>query len=364
MNAHTVTVASLSSVIINSHAAQESIFLMLGGGMRIEVKSNSQELLVKLRRYFHEYTAEEQGADITIFALETEFLNLPFKYVIKAPDPGKTKVKEEYVDLPDGRIVRKRLTGMVFMLGGGIHLAAGPCIANDNQVVNFINNRFLERMLVKKGLLAHAAGICRQGRGVAVAGFSGAGKSTLSLRLLEAGADFISNDRLILTAEKEGLRMYGIPKHPRVNPGTLLASPRLQGIIAENDRVALLKLQDDELWHLERKYDVHVHEIFGAGRFRLEAPLECIIVLTWKRNHEKTIIRQVDFSSRRDLLDAFMKPVGLFFYTDSGSVPDLSPAHYMETLKDCPVFEISGGIDFSAATEFISDCAAGGNNSV
>lgn len=41
------------------------------------------------------------------------------------PDPGKSKVKEEYADFPDGRLVRKRLTGMVFVFGEGDHLAMG-----------------------------------------------------------------------------------------------------------------------------------------------------------------------------------------------------------------------------------------------
>jgi len=356
MNSHAPDIAVLSDGIRRGHPMRESIVLKFGGGIRIRVKSNSTELLIRLRHYFREFTAEGEEADIGIEAIEMASPDLPLSYIMKEPDPGKTKIKEEYIDLPDGRIVRKRLTGMVFMFGQGVHIAAGPCLANDNQVVNFINNRFLEYVLNANGLLAHASGVCLGGSGIAIAGFSGTGKSTLSLRLLEDGFDFVSNDRLVLRNKPNGIKMYGIPKHPRVNPGTLLASNRLMHIISEEDRSAFGRLTENELWNLEKKYDVIVHDVFGTGRFRLESALRGIIVLTWKRTRETTSIRYVDFASRGDLLDAFMKPVGLFFHAAQGVIPDFSPGKYIGAITGrCPVFEISGGVDFAHAADFIRD---------
>ena len=64
------------------------------------------------------------------------------------------------------------------------HAAVGPCLANDNQIVNFINNRLIEVRLRAGDLLFHAAGVARNGRGLALAGFSGAGKSTLALAIM------------------------------------------------------------------------------------------------------------------------------------------------------------------------------------
>ena len=77
---------------------------------------------------------------------------------MKTPDPGKTKIKEEYVDLDDGRIVRKRLTGMLFVFGGGQNVAVGPCGANLNQVINFINNRYIEWLLCRPACWAMPPG--------------------------------------------------------------------------------------------------------------------------------------------------------------------------------------------------------------
>jgi len=356
MNRHMPSIASLADEIRDNQPLRESIVLILGGKTRIRVQSNSAELLVRLRNYFREFTGDGEDADIRIEAIETAPPELPLNYIVKEPDPGKTRIKEEYIDLPDGRIVRKRLTGMVFLFGRGVQLAAGPCLANDNQVVNFINNRFMERILNENGLLAHASGVCLDGHGVAIAGFSGTGKSTLSLRLLEGGFDFVSNDRLVLRRESAGINMYGIPKHPRVNPGTLLASKRLMHIVSDEDRSAFGCLPESERWNLEKKYDVYVHDVFGAGRFRLESALKGIIILTWKRTKEATSIRYVDFVSRTDLLEAFMKPVGLFFHAAAGTIPDFSPERYISTLTGrCPVFEISGGVNFGYAADFIRD---------
>jgi hypothetical protein len=47
-----------------------------------------------------------------------------------------------------------------------------------------------------------------------------------------------------------------------------------------------------------------------------------------------------------------MKSVGVFYRPETGSsVPDFSSSAYIETLRSCPVFELSGGVDFDAATE-------------
>ena len=59
-------------------------------------------------------------------------------------------------------------------------------------------------------------------RGIGIAARAGAGKSTLALHLLSSGLSFVSNDRLLIKAGASGPELAGIPKMPRVNPGTLL----------------------------------------------------------------------------------------------------------------------------------------------
>ncbi len=327
------------------------------GEARIEVRSNSRALLDKLARYYMDFPGDAEPADITVTAIESAPPDLKLPYVTKEREPGKTKIKEQYVDYPDGRVVRKLLTGMVFAFGGGRNFAFGPCIENDNQVVNFINNRYIERVIRQGSLLFHAAGVATGGRGLVLSGFSGAGKSTLALRIMGRGTDFVSNDRIMVRRDATGLTMFGIPKMPRVNPGTVLAEPHLAKVMSEEDRRRFSVLPQAELWDLEHKYDAFIDDCYGPGRFRLQSPMNGLVVMTWKRDGRPMRVEQVDLEGRRDLLPAFMKDVGLFFESDGPGQTgaDATAQDYLALLSGCPVLEISGGVDFDAAASACLD---------
>lgn len=354
-NSQTVLFQNLFADVLNRYPTHERLFVGIGE-LIIQVKSNSPDLMAELRRYFKEFTCWESQEDILIHAVEADEMPLPLVLRQKDPDPGKTRVKEEYADLAGGRVVRKRLTGLCFLFNGQDNLTVGPCRANSNQIVNFINNRFIERMLRGGSLLAHAAGVALEDRGMALAGFSGSGKSSLALHLLTRGASFVSNDRL-MTAERWGrLRMYGIPKQPRVNPGTLLSVPVLRDVISDEDRRLYADWDSEALWHLERKYDVVIDEVFGEKKFQLSALMKGLLLLNWRRDGGPLCIRRVDIDQRRDLLAAFIKPPGLFFLPEElETPPDFSSERYVEQLRNCAVFEATGGIDFDGAAVFCLD---------
>jgi HprK-related kinase B len=261
------------------------------------------------------------------------------------------------LDFPDGRAVRKRLTGMMFMFGGGCNIALGPCIENDNQVVNFINNRFIQWELERGALLAHAAAVSREGRGLALAGFSGMGKSTLALHLMSRGLHFVSNDRLLIRRTGDQVSMRGVPKLPRINPGTALNNPDLASVIPPEERGAFEDLGPDEIWDLEHKYDVKIDECFGPGRFNLASSFDALAILNWQRDGSSPVLQQVDLDQRRDLLGAVRKNPGLFFLSPDGE-PDYSEEAYIRCLDGVTVFEISGGVDFQSAADLLikSDC--------
>lgn len=322
------------------------------GNCRIQILSNSDSVISELEQYFSAFVSQPAAADriISVHQADDVSVNLPF--TVRQPDPGKTKIKEEYVDIPGGRIVRKRLTGMVFVFGGNDHVVVGPCLKNLNQVVNFINNRYIEWQICRGGILGHAAGVRLYNKGLALAGFSGMGKSTLALHLVGQGADFVSNDRLILEKTESGVWMHGVGKLPRVNPGTILNNPGLQGLLPLEDYERFASLSKEDLWNLEHKYDVPIDRFFGANRFKLRTPLDALIVLNWKHNDQPAQMRPVNIETRRDLLPAFMKSTGLFFLPEhSDEQPDLSECAYIRLLKLSQVFEICGGVDFKAAAK-------------
>ncbi|MBF0480397.1 MAG: HprK-related kinase B [Desulfovibrionaceae bacterium] len=331
---------------------------------RVLVETNSRELADRLKAYYADFLGREGGADITVKAVETPALVLDLSYTATALAPGKTP-KEEYADLRDARVVHKVRTGMVFAFGGGENYALGPCLANDPQVVNFINNRHIELVLKQGALLFHAAAVARKGKGLALVGFSGAGKSTLALQILTRGMDFVSNDRLMVSRRQGELRMAGVAKMPRVNPGTVLNNPSLKPVMDQADWERFSRLSPAELWDLEHKYDASIDACFGPGRFKLTAGMAGLVVLNWKREAVPMRAAAVSLRERRDLLEAFMKSPGLFYALDDpAAIPEVSSEvsgdAYLALLDGCPVLEVTGGVDFDraadAALDFFDRC--------
>jgi len=345
-------VKNIISKIQDNYPVKHYIHLILGG-CRISVGANEKAVTENLLEYFKPFINTAQDApDICISVHESQPLSLPFTFTVKEPDPGKTKIKEEYIDVPPYRVVRKRLTDMIFIFGDGDHVATGPCLKNMNQIVNFINNRYIEWKLCQGGILGHAAGVIYNGKGLALAGFSGAGKSTLSLHLMNHGAVFVSNDRLMIEKRSENLFMYGVAKLPRINPGTVLNNPNLIGIMTNEEQKNFSELPAEELWQLEHKYDAPIDQCFGADRFILDSQMHGLVILNWKKNNKDTNIQQVDLNKRRDLLPAFMKSTGLFFTPyDKCRMPEPTEENYIAHLSLCKVWEITGGIDFEKAAE-------------
>lgn len=328
----------------------------------IRVRSNSTALLDALREYYGQLVVATRldSPTIVVTAMESDPPRLDAELTVKQPDPGKTKIKEESLELADGRVVRKRLTGMVFAFGGETNLAIGPCLKNDNQVVNFINNRYIEWRLHRETMLFHAAGVVYGGCGLALAGFSGRGKSTLALHIMSKGADFVSNDRLMVSGSEDRLRMFGVPKLPRVNPGTLVNNPDLAEMLTPEEVATFTEMDAGALWHLEQKYDVDLERCYGVGRQLLSHRLDALVILNWRREEDReTVVAPVELRDRRDLMPAFMKSVGLFFrFNGSGVPPREDTESYMDLLESCLVLEVSGGVDFDRATEACAELAA------
>lgn len=325
-------------------------------GTRIDVLTNDAELIHRIGLYYRDFRDDWGHPAMVVNAVECLPPQLSLPLTLKEREPGKTQFKEAYAELADGRLVRKVRTDMVFAFGGDEHYAFGPCIANEAQVVNFINNRYIQQVLHRGALLFHTAAVSSNGRGLALAGFAGAGKSTLALHLMRQGTDFVSNDRAMVRPAENGLQILGVPKMPRVNPGTVVHNESLRPVIPESERKAFEALPPAELWDLEHKYDAFIDECFGPGRFKLKTRLALLAILNWGRNSRPLTIEPVRLRDRTDLLPAFMKDVGLFFEADDPEHEfDFSADAYLDLLESCRVVELTGGVDFDgAASELLA----------
>jgi HprK-related kinase B len=243
---------------------------------------------------------------------------------------------------------------MVFLQSEHTLMAAGPCREYDNQVINFINSQYMNWLQHRGWLICHAAGLEFQGQGLCIAGFSGGGKSTLMLHMLDNDAvSYLTNDRLFIHAGSGGVVARGIPKLPRINPGTIVHNPSLHELIPAEQRAALLQMPPRQLWELEDKYDVHIDRVYGTGRIAEEMTLTAVLILNWQRDSAADLtVSAVDLSQRRDLLAALMKSPGPFYqYPDGHFLQDtdeLDESAYLEILKGTAVYEACGRVDFDA----------------
>ncbi|MEN8165978.1 MAG: HprK-related kinase B [Pseudomonadota bacterium] len=327
-------------------------------GCVLGLRSNSAKLLEHLGNYFAHLVCEADSLDIEIIAIESPVVELENEFMDWKREPGKRGRKDAYLDLPAGRLVRKVRTGMLFLQSEPYRIAAGPCLENDNQVINFINAQYMNWLQQRGWLICHASGLVRHGKTLGMAGLSGGGKSTLMLQLLEREeVDYLTNDRLFIRQEAGGIVARGIPKLPRINPGTIVHNSRLKTLISESRRTDLLALPTQELWELEEKYDVDVEALYGAGRIVPQAPLSAFLVLNWHRESEQPLqLRRVELEQRRDLLSAIMKSPGPFYqYADGRFFQDtteLDERTYLQMLASIPIYEASGRIDFTGLQQY------------
>jgi HprK-related kinase B len=353
----TTTISALAAELVLQYPPTRELWLDIGG-FAVQVRTNSNELLTELARYFSDLVVPPAPArGICITALEAEPPRLPLAFRDWPREAGKFGKKERYADAPDGRVVHKTRTQMQFLLSEEQLLAVGPALHNPNQVINFIISQYLARRLDEGWALCHAAGVALEGRGLGIAARAGAGKSTLALHLISSGLSFVSNDRLLVKRTGELAELAGVPKMPRVNPGTLLNNPALAGILPEARRQALERLPAGELWELEEKYDVMVPEVYGPGRCRYRVPITALLVLGW--THAASVpaqLRRVALAERPDLLERVMKSPGVFHRDRAGrnaaetARPD--PEQYLRALSGVPVYEATGRADFEVGVGF------------
>ncbi len=325
--------------------------------VQLHIKSNNEEIFERLGYYFrHIVKSDNLNENINIIEVEvyetgSDFAELNWNDW--AREPGKEGKKDSYIDLNNVRLIRKVKTGMVFLQSETLRIATGSCLDNLNQVVNFIINQYMNYLQQQGWLICHAAALANSLNGIAIAGFSGGGKSTMMLHLLNQDSlDFVSNDRLFIKVINGQVLARGVPKLPRINPGTIVNNERLVTILDESEKDEYSSLDKDSLWQLERKYDVDVANLYGQQRFKQQTKLASFIVLNWSRSSEdETKIEEVDIEHSTYLLDAIMKSPGPFYHDAYGNfINDMHRLYkepYIDALSKIRIIEVTGKVNFS-----------------
>ncbi len=348
--------SAVSALRAEAPLCTDELFLALGE-CTLRLRSNSTQLLTLLADYFSHVVCEPLAHDIEVIAIERDAPELDIDFIDWKREPGKTGRKDSYAELRGARLVRKVRTGMVFLQSERQRIAAGPCLKYNNQLINFINSQYMNWLQNRGWLICHAAGLVYRGKCLGIAGFSGGGKSTLMLHIMDDDeVAYLSNDRLFVHAGSGQVLARGIPKLPRINPGTIVHNKKLQGLISAQQRKALLQLPAAELWELEDKYDVPVDRIYGANRIIPEAPLSAFLILDWQRDSERELqLERVDLTVQHDLLGALMKSPGPFYQHPDGTFQQdtavFDDASYLAALEQVPVYVARGRVDFSSLSD-------------
>lgn len=329
-------------------------------GLSLRVRTNSAALRQRLADYFRAAVAEPATGALDIIAVQASAPEFSLPFTDWQRDPGKAGRKEAFSDVAGGRVVLKVRTGMQFLIGPELRLGVGDCETNDNQIINFVIAQYIRHSLTDGALLCHSAGVAHHGHGLTIAATSGAGKSTLALHLMSRGVTFVSNDRVLISKRNGRHFMHGVPKQPRVNPGTLLNNSDLTQVLHERRLTELRDMPLDALWDLEEKYDVDIERVYGPGRWQLSSPLRALLLLNWSRAQPgPPRFAAVDLTQRSDLLDLIMKSPGPFHMEADGRFAtgqeQLDTRSYLAGLRGLTVFEASGGVDFEAGVRFCLD---------
>lgn len=321
-------------------------------GYHIRFATNSEMLNAELADYYRHFLGSDDGpVNAVVQGLQCESPVIEGEWTVKPPEPGKQRVKEHLLAVDGGKIVKKIQTGVHLFFVGERRVCAGPLEDNPNQVVNFINNVYLDHLLAPAGQLFHAAGVCRGDFGIGMAGLSGKGKSTLALRLLQRGLDLVSNDRLVVRDSAGELAMHGIAKYPRINPGTVINQPELRGMVSPADLARYEAMPADELWELEEKYDAFVEPAFGAS-FQLGATMNMFVALDWDRSLDvPTRLERRNPAECPELVATIMKLPGVMLPGASARIPAMDVNAYIELLQHCDFYALTGGVDFDAAAD-------------
>jgi hypothetical protein len=335
--------------LLKDFSPAASLFLRLAE-TDVTVSSDSPALIDSLSGYFREFSRAPGPTGIVIrlrtappvppdFCPGLVLADRPF-------DPREKTSKEQWADLPDGRVVRKKRTGMVFVFGADLHLAAGPCLEHADQVVNFINFRGAARHLSNGSLLAHAAGVAKGKRGLLLAGTAGAGKSTLALRLVGRGLLRVQRPppgQRGLAAAPPVRAGQTAPNQPRHGIGRSLPEPR-----RARTRTVPVRLPARRGTVAGRTQIRRGHR----GLFRPRAVLPLDRSVGRGRVHLAPR-RRTDYNGLRRP-GATIGPPGRDhqasgIFLAAPPVADHDARTFSQRLRSLPAFEFSGGMDFSTA---------------
>ncbi len=324
----------------------------------VTVRTDSPQLLEVIKEYFAPFIVQASSEEGRLVCVLQGTADVDTARLQDLPGRRGKPPKESYYDTPNGRVVVKKRTGMVIYSDGPTRIVMGDAVAHVNQVINAIQQVYMEEHVDRDYFLLHAAAVASvHGDGVLIASPSGVGKSSAALATMDRGFKFMSNDRVLVQLAGTGARLVGVPKKPRINPGTVLALPSLHHLIPEPQRNEYAQMEPDDLWRLESKLDVDVESVYGRNALMLEAPLKYAFLLEWAPGAGSPRIVRASLAEGVERLEKQLVNEGPY----RPSPPPIPPTDVLAAmLSDSNVFLVKGGVDLAAFAAFAAEAAMKG----
>lgn len=322
------------------------------GDVTLDIFASTDKIAEEISAYYRPFE-DEPGASavresaLTISVIEAEPARIRGTGRLRRGRAGAGRVKEIVHEIPGGRIIEKVSSGLTVFVGNREWIVLGRAAEQVNPVINVINAAYM-RAWRRRGLaILHASAVSWGGSAVAIMGAPGAGKSTAALWCMEEGAEYVSNDRLLVGPLPEA-KVLGVPKHPRVNPGTRFTHPRLFTHMTPEERNRLENLPLKELVDLEEKQDVVIESCYGPGRLKIPTRLAGWAFLDWRVGTGAWTASVIPFSALRPWAGDIVRGIDPYGSSEETAGPDDLFNEMTSRLSRVPGLRISGKADFPA----------------
>lgn len=146
--------------------------------------------------------------------------------------------------------------------------------------------------------------------------------------------------------------MLGVPKKPRINPGTIVSNPRLHFLLTPEELGRYRAMPIEELWHVERKFDLDLERVYGPGAVSRGASLHSAFFLDWTLGGGECRCRPLPPERFEEFCRAVFKDAGVF--DPRNRETRIGPQHvaeYRRVLEGIPVYLVEGGVSFPRLVE-------------
>lgn len=329
-------------------------------GIPVRIRSDRPEAILWAERFLSPYFTSAAEHDQATWTVTARF-GQPISRTTRPPSAWSARLFLNRTGhrwtLPDGRTNILDNMGASFVIGPVGVSANYPneSVYHLGDPARLIREYVIDSLCRAGALRLHAAAVAFGKQGVLIAGGSGSGKSSTVAQFLRAGADYLSNDRTIVTY---GPEMLAFPLAIRWSGAQLGWFPRGATFAASYRRLSELSRSDVVAGY--PKYEVTPNELRDITECALRdrAPMRHVVITDRKDGDRRARLERISpeegLEALRTEILAHDPAFPSFFRWEE---PPPSPAghHSVEQLlRDVDWYRLTGSYTDSSAVETLA----------